>query len=271
MTKATEMLTELQGQLNLRAHKLINNYPMRWNSNFICSKNKNQYYGHFRELSSKQGVSCSKVVLLLDASLTELQRILLMKMRHKSLMEMKHSQEASIPILQKRVSSIDWVYGKKMVYSVWILLDPRCALHWLEQKLSLMRLASVDTAKCYICDQGQWWKHLRSSSEKEKVIILMKNFKKEGKTSIYIQVNRSLRIIMNWHYTLELEPLIEKKILWSGGRKQFPILAELTCEYLAIRVMSTPSERSFAAAGYISSQRRSCLIGEHVTIHFNYY
>jgi len=91
---------------------------MRWNSNFICSKNKNQYYGHFRELSSKQGVSCSKVVLLLDASLTELQRILLMKMRHKSLMEMKHSQEASIPILQKRVSSIDWVYGKKMVYSV---------------------------------------------------------------------------------------------------------------------------------------------------------
>ena len=32
--KATEMLTELQGQLNLPVHKLINDCPTRWNSTF---------------------------------------------------------------------------------------------------------------------------------------------------------------------------------------------------------------------------------------------
>ena len=53
-------------------------------------------------------------------------------------------------------------------------------------------------------------------------------------------------------------------VWWKDNRNQFPILAKLAREYLAIPAMSTPSERIFSSAGYVSSQRKSRLIGEHV-------
>ena len=51
---------------------------------------------------------------------------------------------------------------------------------------------------------------------------------------------------------------------WKGNKSRFPTLARITREYLAIPAMSTPSERLFSAAGYISSQKRSRLSGENL-------
>ena len=43
---------------------------------------------------------------------------------------------------------------------------------------------------------------------------------------------------------------------WKGNKNCYPILAQVAREYLAIPSMSTPSERIFSAAGYISSKQR---------------
>ena len=51
---------------------------------------------------------------------------------------------------------------------------------------------------------------------------------------------------------------------WNRHKAQFPTLAKLARCYLAIPAMSTPSERIFLVAGYIASERRSRLTGEHV-------
>ena len=51
---------------------------------------------------------------------------------------------------------------------------------------------------------------------------------------------------------------------WKRNISRFPTLARIAREYLAIPAMSTPSERMFSAAGYISSQRRSRLSGENL-------
>ena len=63
-------------------------------------------------------------------------------------------------------------------------------------------------------------------------------------------------------------PYIDRKVnplnWWKMNKGQFPILSKLARDYLAIPAMSTPSERLFSAAGYISNQRRSCLNGEHI-------
>ena len=51
---------------------------------------------------------------------------------------------------------------------------------------------------------------------------------------------------------------------WKGNKNCYPILAQIAREYLGIPAMSTPSERIFSAAGYISSKRRSRLCGENI-------
>ena len=54
---------------------------------------------------------------------------------------------------------------------------------------------------------------------------------------------------------------IERKEDSLEKHEPFPRIAR---EYLTIPTMSTPSERMLSAAGYLSSQRRSCLSGENL-------
>ena len=51
---------------------------------------------------------------------------------------------------------------------------------------------------------------------------------------------------------------------WKKNMSRFPTLARIAREYLTIPAMSTPSERMLSAAGYLNSQRRSCLSGENL-------
>ena len=53
---------------------------------------------------------------------------------------------------------------------------------------------------------------------------------------------------------------------WHTHQKFFPNLYEIAIEHLIIPATSADSERIFSSAGYVLSQKRSRLTGDHVNI-----
>ena len=52
---------------------------------------------------------------------------------------------------------------------------------------------------------------------------------------------------------------------WKQNQDRYPLLSQLAKRYLAIPATSVPCERVFSSAGYIVSERRSCLLPENVS------
>ena len=164
------------------------------------------------------------------------------------------------------------------IYSVSTLLDPRfkelcfssTALTSVKRTLrSLMRLVSIETpdgATCVISDDDDDSAQEETPVRKKK--CLWDHFDEEVKRKKAEQQLTSEDANEN-ELTLYLTAgIISRKedpmVWWKDNRGQFPTLAKLAREYLAVPAMSTPSERIFSAAGYISGQRRCRLSGEHV-------
>ncbi len=51
---------------------------------------------------------------------------------------------------------------------------------------------------------------------------------------------------------------------WRNNQARYPLLSQLARRYLIIPATSVPCERVFSTAGYIVSEKRSCLLPENV-------
>ena len=237
-----------------------------------------------RELSVEQTVSASKVIPLLNAILHELQKNVV----DDDETQIPESQDSSASISEDcqqvvsgLIQSIEtrWIdYENDDIYSISTLLDPRfkevsfSALALDRAKkllLTLMRRVNADEAHSSAdnaihvisdnedapdsAEKKSLWDSFEEELKKKKAShhLVTQHNKDEHELALYLCV-----------------PYIDRKDnplnWWKMNKGQFPILSDVAREYLAIPAMSTPSERLFSAAGYISCRRRSSLNGEHI-------
>ena len=233
-----------------------------------------------RKLSMEQTMSSSKVILLLNAILHELQKHV-----DDDETQVPESQDSSTPMsedCQKVVSGLinsvetRWIdYENDEIYSVSTLMDPRfkevsfsaSALDRIKKLLlTLMKRVIMNadeadsSAACVISDDEDARTEKKSLWDSFEEELKKKRASHQSATQLNKDEHELALYLSAPYIDKKANPLNRLKL----NKGQFPILSQLARDYLAIPAMSTPSEHLFSATGYISNQRRSCLNGEHV-------
>ncbi|XP_065895779.1 zinc finger BED domain-containing protein 4-like [Dysidea avara] len=197
--------------------------------------------------------------------------------------QVPESQGSSVPTSEESqqvvvglIASIErrWLnYEEDKIYSICTLLDPRfkevcftsaALVRAKRLLLSIMRALtqgdSVTSSASVVNDDQEdvpikkmkcLWDSFDELKKKKSTDLSTNQDKDEKELSLYCSAE---------YIDRKEDPLA----WWKGNKSRFPTLARIAREYLAIPAMSTPSERLFSAAGYISSQRRSRLSGENL-------
>ena len=240
-----------------------------------------------RELSAEQRVCCSNIIPLPNALLFKLRKNVVdddeTQVPDDDETQVPESQGSSVPTSEESQqvvvglnASIErrWLnYEEDRIYSICTLLDPRfkevcftsAALVRAKRLfLSIMRALtqgdSVTSSASVVNDDQEdvpikkmkcLWDSFDELKKKKSTDLSTNQDKDEKELSLYCSAE---------YIDRKEDPLA----WWKGNKSRFPTLARIAREYLAIPAMSTPSERLFSAAGYISSQRRSRLSGENL-------
>ncbi|XP_065895773.1 zinc finger BED domain-containing protein 4-like [Dysidea avara] len=240
-----------------------------------------------RELSAEQRVCCSNIIPLPNALLFELRKNVVdddeTQVPDDDETQVPESQGSSVPTSEESqqvvvglIASIEWRwlnYEEDRIYSICTLLDPRfkevcftsaALVRAKRLLLSIMRALTqgdsvISSASVVNDDQEDvpikkmkcLWNSFDELKKKKSTDLSTNQDKDEKELSLYCSAE---------YIDRKEDPLA----WWKGNKSRFPTLARIAREYLAILAMSTPSERLFSAAGYISSQRRSRLSGENL-------
>ncbi|XP_065895790.1 zinc finger BED domain-containing protein 4-like [Dysidea avara] len=240
-----------------------------------------------RKLSAEQRVCCSNIIPLPNALLFELRKNVVdddeTQVPDDDETQVPESQGSSVPTSEESqqvvvglIASIErrWLnYEEDKIYSICTLLDPRfkevcftsaALVRAKRLLLSIMRALtqgdSVTSSASVVNDDQEdvpikkmkcLWDSFDELKNKKSTDLSTNQDKDEKELSLYCSAE---------YIDRKEDPLA----WWKGNKSRFPTLARIAREYLAIPAMSTPSERLFSAAGYISSQRRSRLSGENL-------
>ncbi|XP_065895786.1 zinc finger BED domain-containing protein 4-like [Dysidea avara] len=240
-----------------------------------------------RKLSAEQRVCCSNIISLPNALLFELRKNVVdddeTQVPDDDETQVPESQGSSVPTSEESqqvvvglIASIErrWLnYEEDKIYSICTLLDPRfkevcftsaALVRAKRLLLSIMRALtqgdSVTSSASVVNDDQEdvpikkmkcLWDSFDELKKKKSTDLSTNQDKDEKELSLYCSAE---------YIDRKEDPLA----WWKGNKSRFPTLARIAREYLAIPAMSTPSERLFSAAGYISSQRRSRLSGENL-------
>ena len=284
--KATEKLKEVQCQIKLPEHKLIQEVDTRWNSTFymferiveqhqaittaLCLSNRNDlclsaadvklleeslsvlqpFEAATREISADQYVSISKAIPLARS----LQHLTAGSSHQTSLRSQLSAQ------MRRRYTAIERAH----LLAVSTLIDPR---------MKKMAFSNQEAAR-----QAEQWiiQEARDTIEAEATTAGTQNDNTEGRDEqsapglwdLFDQkvVNSQLTRSSASKATVEVHAYIGEDVLprledpltwWKTHEKRFNLLSKLAKKYLCVPGTSVPSERLFSKAGELVSIRRN--------------
>ena len=251
-----------------------------------------------RELSTEQRVSCSKVIPLLNALLFELRKNVVdddenheTQVPNDDETQVPESQGSSVPnseesqqVVTGLIASIErrWLnYEDDKIYSICSLLDPRfkevcftssALVRAKRLLLTIMRtIMRVDTSVDPVSSSASVVTDAENDQEdvpanKKKCLwdSFDEELKKKKSTHLSTAQDKDEQELSLYCSAEYIDRKEDPLSWWRKNKSRFPTLTKIAREYLAIPAMSTPSERIFSAAGYISCQRRSRLSGENL-------
>ncbi|XP_065895778.1 zinc finger BED domain-containing protein 4-like [Dysidea avara] len=274
-TKDTERLTELQEQLSLPKHKLLSDYPTRWNSTYyMLTRLLEQKPAITIMCASSAGPRLRKNVIDDDETQVpdDYDETQVPESQGSSVPTSEESQQVVVGL----IASIKrrWLnHEEDRIYSICTLLDPRfkevcftnaALVRAKRLLLSMMRaLTQGDsvTSSASVVNDDQEDVPIK---KKECLLDSFDELKKKKSTDLSTNQDKDEKELSLYCSAEYIDRKENPLGWWKGNKSHFPTLARIAREYLAIPAMSTPSAKLLSAAGYISSQRRSRLSGENL-------